>query len=77
VTVTIYNNEVELSFDNSTESGYLNFETNGVRGEMVNFDFSVGKSDSEYVDVEHSSSLDKQELIEFLEKSLEILKKGE
>lgn len=74
MTVKTYNNEVELSFDNGIESGYLNFET---QGDKVNFDYSVGKSDSEYVDVEHSSSLDKQELIKFLEKSLEMLKKGE
>lgn len=61
--------------DNGIESGYLNFETNGVKGEMVNFDFSIGKPDSEYVEVAHSSTVDKQDLITFLEKSLEMLKR--
>ncbi|AUR84738.1 hypothetical protein NVP1063O_071 [Vibrio phage 1.063.O._10N.261.45.C7] len=70
-----YNNEVELTFDNGVESGYLNFETNGVKGEMVNFDFSVGKTGSGYIDAEHCVVIDKQNLITFLEKSLEMLKK--
>lgn len=68
MTVKTYNNEVELTFDNGIESGYINFETDSIDDEKVNVDFS------EHIGEHYSTAVDKQNLITFLEKSLEMLK---
>ena len=68
MTTKTYNNEVELTFDNGVDSGYLNFESNGVNDGTVNITFSESIGES------NSSSVDKQDMIKFLEKSLEMLK---
>jgi hypothetical protein len=79
MTTKTYNNEVELTFDNQELEGYINLE---VEGDDVTLSINAhesGKVGYEAIfvlDVE-CLKLDKQDLITFLEKSLEMLKEGE
>lgn len=74
MSVTVFENEVELSFNNGLEEGYINFETNDEGG--INLNISIGDVGSEF----ESSSImttidDKENLITFLKEAIILLEK--
>lgn len=76
MTTTTYNNEVELTFDNQELEGYINLEVEGGNVSLSINAHESGKVGHEAIfvlDVE-CLRLDKQNLITFLEESLEMLK---
>tara|TARA_B100001105_G_scaffold119371_1_gene95623 strand:- start:901 stop:1140 length:240 start_codon:yes stop_codon:yes gene_type:complete len=77
MTIKTYNNEVELTFDNQELEGYINLEVEG--GDVIlsldaHESGMIGEEAITLLEIE-GLKLDKQNLITFLDKSLEMLKK--
>lgn len=69
--INVYENEVELSFDDGNESGYINF---GVTDEGVDVDFSVGNSGEDGCGECIIKTFSRETMIDFLEEALAKLK---
>lgn len=79
MTIKTYNNEVELTFDNQELEGYINLNLEVEGGDVIlsldaHESGMIGEEAITLLEIE-SLKLDKQNLITFLEKSLEMLKK--
>lgn len=69
--ITVYENEVELEFDDGVASGYINFEA-GDEGLVLTY--TCGDSDSGMEEIEVVHTIDHEDAITLLEETLEILR---
>lgn len=72
MSVKVFKQEVELSFDNSVEDGVINISTSGCTEGIIELFTSVGYVWSEHANTQ-SVNVDKKDFIKFLKSSLELL----
>lgn len=72
MSVKIFEQEVELSFDNGVEDGVINISTEGCTEDVIELYTSVGDVGSQGCKIQ-SVNVDKKDFIKFLKSSLELL----
>lgn len=70
--ITVFENEIELEFDNGKESGFINVSTSGCSEDIVEVVMNCGESFSEF-SVHIDTTVDKEPLIAFLKQTVKML----